>query len=64
MELGVLVENCECLGEDLRRIFKIYWNLHEKQDLKELEGAAALYNMQNPLSIQIEREKSEIYLAV
>lgn len=27
MELGVLVEDCECLGEDMHNIFHVLWDL-------------------------------------
>ncbi|KJH48411.1 phospholipase D domain protein [Dictyocaulus viviparus] len=62
MELGVLVENCECLSEDLRNIFNLYWE-HPSELSGKSVGNHAFYNMENPLAIQIEGERSVIYLA-
>ncbi|KAJ1370791.1 hypothetical protein KIN20_032594 [Parelaphostrongylus tenuis] len=62
MELGVLVENCECLGEDLKNIFGLYWQFPSESMQKALEKEA-FYNMKKPLAIEIEGERSAIYLA-
>ena len=29
-ELGVLVQNCSCLAEDMYKIFEVYWLLSKK----------------------------------
>ncbi|EYB97877.1 hypothetical protein Y032_0136g1975 [Ancylostoma ceylanicum] len=62
MELGVLVENCECLGEDLKNIFDVYWNIPKESYPKTIEKEA-YYNMKRPLEVEIEGERSSIYLA-
>ncbi|ETN70593.1 phospholipase D domain protein [Necator americanus] len=62
MELGVLVENCKCLGEDLRNIFDVYWDIPQQSYPRILEKTA-YYNMKKPLQIDIEGERSAIYLA-
>ncbi|KIH55041.1 phospholipase D domain protein [Ancylostoma duodenale] len=62
MELGVLVEDCECLGEDLRNIFDVYWNIPKDSYPKTIEKEA-YYNMKRPLEVEIEGERSAIYLA-
>ncbi|VDN32397.1 unnamed protein product [Cylicostephanus goldi] len=63
MELGVLVENCECLAEDLKNIFDIYWDIHRNPKPDNLKRRA-YYNMEKPLEILIGGEPSAVYLAV
>ncbi|CAJ0609368.1 unnamed protein product [Cylicocyclus nassatus] len=62
MELGVLVENCECLAEDLKNIFDIYWDIPKNSKPDNL-NRRAYYNMEKPLEIMIGGEASAVYLA-
>ncbi|VDM75321.1 unnamed protein product [Strongylus vulgaris] len=62
MELGVLVENCDCLAEDLKNIFDVYWNI-PKNSQQNAQKTKAYYNMEKPLEIKIEGERSAVYLA-
>lgn len=62
MELGVLIENCPCLGEDLRRVFSGYWDLTYPSKAKK--NKVALYNMDHPLTISVQDALTKIYIAV
>ena len=69
MELGILVTNCACLTQDLTNIFNNYWHSSNAESIEryneiQRRQAPALYNMQNPLSIEMSGIKTEVYLAV
>lgn len=65
MELGVLVENCDCLGEDLNNIFNVLWDLKNNgvENNKPLKKKAD-YNKESPLTINIQGEPAQVYIAV
>ncbi|PAV61389.1 hypothetical protein WR25_05132 isoform A [Diploscapter pachys] len=63
MELGILAENCECLAQDLKRIFKVYWELPNSTQMKRAIDAHAAYNKERPLKINMYGEDAEIYVA-
>ncbi|CAB3398248.1 unnamed protein product [Caenorhabditis bovis] len=64
MELGLLIEDCECLGEDLYNIFDVLWHLKETglNNNKPLQRNAA-YNKERPLSVQIQGKPAKVYIA-
>ncbi|KAF7639609.1 hypothetical protein Mgra_00000933 [Meloidogyne graminicola] len=69
MELGVLVEDCPCLGRDLSKIFEIYWRTSEKKNANDVQKIIqqmppALYNSQRPLRIlDEENNKLAVHLS-
>lgn len=64
MELGVLVEDCDCLGEDMHNIFHVLWDLKNKgiEENGALKVKAA-YNKESPLDVQIQGTKAQVYIA-
>ncbi|CAD6194991.1 unnamed protein product [Caenorhabditis auriculariae] len=64
MELGVLVENCACLGEDMTNIFDSLWLLTKKgvRNNDALSKRAA-FNRDNPLKIQVHGQPADVYIA-
>uniref|UniRef100_A0A8R1EQT3 PLD phosphodiesterase domain-containing protein n=1 Tax=Caenorhabditis japonica TaxID=281687 RepID=A0A8R1EQT3_CAEJA len=65
MELGVLVEDCECLGEEMHNIFNVLWNLKtEGVENNVFLQQKAAYNKENPLTIRISGEPAHVYIAV
>ena len=64
MELGILTENCECLAQDLKRIFKVYWELPNSTPMKRAIDVHAAYNKERPLKINMYGEEAEVYIAV
>ncbi len=74
MELGVVLMNCPCLAEDMRRIFASYWALtrllnasndvERSVESERVQLPMAEYNAENPLRILHQGEKTDIFLAV
>ena len=69
-ELGLLGVDCECLAQDLQRLFDIYWYLSTPGNSLPEEGAwpdqyTALYNMSSPALLTINKTlSSSAFLAV
>lgn len=64
MELGVLVENCECLGNDLYNNFDVLWKLKNNGVAKnEALSRKAAFNKEHPLKVQIQGEDAQVYIA-
>ncbi|CAJ0581119.1 unnamed protein product, partial [Mesorhabditis spiculigera] len=59
MELGFVVEDCPCLGKDLRSIFDTYWRL----SVGDSVSAAARYNKEKPLHMSIDGAETEAFIA-
>lgn len=74
MELGFVVEDCPCLGKDLRSIYDTYWELavgHSNTQLaryrfhQKLMGSMLFrYNRERPLKLLIDGAEAEAYIAV
>lgn len=57
MELGVFVRDCPCLGQDLAKIFDVYWRAAAMKTATEVHRMIkqlppAKYNAQRPLRLQ------------
>ncbi|GMT06949.1 hypothetical protein PENTCL1PPCAC_29123 [Pristionchus entomophagus] len=63
LELGVFVENCPCLGNDLRRIYDVYDQLSHGVSVELVKEESALYNKRNPLTIQVDGAPTHVYIA-
>lgn len=69
-ELGLLGFDCECLAEDLQRLFDIYWYLSTPTsslppDNKWPIQYSALYNMEDPAYTSVNyTQHSNIFFAV
>ncbi|KAF8355064.1 hypothetical protein PRIPAC_96687 [Pristionchus pacificus] len=63
LELGVFVENCPCLGNDLRRIYDVYDQLTHGVSVELIKEEEALYNKRNPLTIQVDGAPTQVYIA-
>ncbi|CAJ0931237.1 unnamed protein product, partial [Mesorhabditis belari] len=59
MELGFVVEDCPCLGKDLRSIYDTYWELAVGHSNTQL----AKYNSENPLKLSIDGAETQAYIA-
>lgn len=65
-EIGVLIQNCSCIAEDMAKIFQIYWDLGAPGAVVPPEWPPELatdYNNTSPLSVKLNNTKSRIYLA-
>jgi len=65
MELGVHVENCACLANDLKILYDTYWaaSMDEVPDSRAFQEAPALTSKSNPLTIRVGDADTEVYLA-
>ncbi|GMT35767.1 hypothetical protein PFISCL1PPCAC_27064, partial [Pristionchus fissidentatus] len=63
LELGVFVENCPCLGNDLRRIYNVYDQLSHGVEVESVKEETALYNKEHPLLIQVDGVPTKVYIA-
>ncbi|XP_005111969.1 5'-3' exonuclease PLD3 isoform X2 [Aplysia californica] len=65
-ELGVLVENCPCLGKDAEKLFQVYWYLG-KPDAEVPKHWPEQYstniNMSDPVLVPFNDTKAPVYLA-
>lgn len=64
-EVGIVVEkSCPVLGEDLRKIFDVYWYLSGKSVMPNSLPAEldTEYNLQKPLSIELNQVLSTVYM--
>jgi len=68
MELGVHVENCPCLANELKILYETYWAaaVEENADLPDahaFQNLPALTSKSNPLTIQVGGADTEVYIA-
>lgn len=69
MEMGIFVQNCPCLAEDLSAIFEAYWQATHAKSVDEIKRwkktqKKALYNFNAPLRITYEGTKADVFIAV
>lgn len=68
MELGVLVNDCSCLAQDLSAVFNSYWGLTSNEtdignDGYQLKQSEALFNMTHPLVVSHYGVRTEVFIA-
>lgn len=69
-ELGLFGMNCECLAQDLQKLFDVYWYLSTPGNALPAEGKwpgqfAAQYNMTLPAVVTINESLASLaFLAV
>lgn len=68
--MGISGMNCECLAQDLQRLFNIYWYLSTPGNSLPAKGVwpdqyTALFNMTNPAMLSINQSlPSSVFMAV
>jgi len=68
MELGVHVENCPCLANELKILYDSYWaaSVEENSDLPDasaFQNLPALTSKSDPLTIKVGGTDTEVYVA-
>ncbi|KAG1684369.1 Cytoplasmic dynein 2 heavy chain 1 [Nymphon striatum] len=70
-ELGIVIYNCSCIGEDMEKIFQDYWQKSIQQTktpfktrVERQRCSNSKYNMSNPMKIAFNStEESQLYIA-
>lgn len=65
-ELGAVVYDCECLADDLGKIFEAYWFLGESKTIPAPWPSqyATAFNKDAPMQLPINGTDSKVYLSV
>ena len=63
-ELGVLVRDCECLAEDMAKIWQVYWYLGDRDHVPEVwpESYSTSFNGQSPMVLS-GQDNMSVYLS-
>jgi hypothetical protein len=66
-ELGLLINNCTCLAEDLGKVFDVYWTLGE-QGAKIPDhwpsNLSTSINMNTPMNLTLNNETFQTFISV
>ncbi|CAM9881324.1 5'-3' exonuclease PLD3-like isoform X1 [Lampetra fluviatilis] len=65
-ELGIAIYNCSCLGEDLAKVFEVYWLLGRPNATIPAHWPANLstsINKEKPLQVRLSGTPTEIYIS-
>ncbi|XP_075230962.1 5'-3' exonuclease PLD3-like isoform X2 [Lycorma delicatula] len=62
-ELGIYVQNCSCLAEDVAKIFDVYWYLGDKEKIPSHwpRNFTTRFNMYTPMKLYINNVTARIY---
>lgn len=64
-ELGIVAKQCESLGNDLAKIFNVYWYLAKPDSMipsKWPKKWESKYNITNPLKMKLNNKPADVYL--
>lgn len=65
-EMGVLVQNCPCLGNDLKKIFNVYWYLGQSDVTVPNKWPSQFntsINETNPLSVSFNNTRAPVFIS-
>lgn len=66
-ELGVFIQDCPCLAEDLENIFSVYWTMGEPNAQLPKPwpiSYSAHYNAANPQMVNLNSMPTAVYFSV
>jgi hypothetical protein len=66
-ELGVAIFNCPCLGEDLSKLFDIYWEMgapNKPLPASWSDSMATAFNAEHPMELRLGSEQSAVFFSV
>ena len=66
-ELGVFVQNCACLGQDLKKIFAVYWYLGQDNVTVPETWPKEYYtsiNKDQPIDVSFNGTQAPVYISV
>lgn len=65
-EMGIYIQNCSCVVDDIAKIFDVYWMLGEPDAMipsKWPDNLATPYNKDSPMDLSVNGSDTELYIS-